>query len=118
MTVDQLIDTTTYMFNVKRSELLGSSRVARVVEARQSLAWALRQSNWSLESIGDLLHRDHTTIIYALRVVDRKSARNPRFAEKLAVLQQQIEPPIDLQTRVATLEIKVAELEALLTKGH
>jgi hypothetical protein len=117
MIPDQLVDATAFMFNVNRKELMGNSRVSRIAEARQALAWALRQNNWSLESIGAFLHRDHTTIIYAIKVARRKAAQSARFAERLSVLTgPAIDPPIDWQARVTALEARVAELEALLRK--
>lgn len=113
MTPDQLTDTTAFLFNVSRTDLFGSSRVARIAEARQVLAWALRQSNWSLESIGAYLHRDHTTIIYALKNVERRAQHNLRFAERLKVLSEQyVESPTSVATQVKVLDRRVAELEA------
>jgi hypothetical protein len=118
MTADQLITATTWLFNVERAALLGRSRVSRVVEARQALAWALRQSDWTLESIGDLLHKDHTTIMYSIKAVERRAKRDTRLAERLKVLAPIADPPIDWQARCTALEARVAELEALLQKGQ
>jgi chromosomal replication initiation ATPase DnaA len=114
MTAEQLVSATSFMFGVDRVDLFGSNRTARVAEARQVLAWALRQANWSLESIGDFLHRDHTTIMYAVRVVERKAERSARFAERLAVLVQPVEEPVNWKARVLALEARVTELEAML----
>jgi chromosomal replication initiation ATPase DnaA len=117
MTTEHLVSATSFMFGVDRADLFGSNRTARVAEARQVLAWALRRANWSLESIGDFLHRDHTTIIYAVKVIERKAARSARFAERLAALTQPAEAPVDWQARVLALEARVTELETLL-RGH
>lgn len=114
MTTEQLVSATSFMFGVDRSDLFGSNRTARVAEARQALAWALRQANWSLESIGDFLHRDHTTIIYAIKVTERRAERSTRFAERLAVLTRPVEEPVEWKARVLALEARVTELEALL----
>lgn len=85
-TPDQLSDTAALLFGVPRAALFGRSRVARITQARHALAWALRQQDWSLEAIGAYLHRDHTSIIYALDRIERQSARNARLAERLAML--------------------------------
>lgn len=114
MTAEQLVAATSFMFGVDRAELFGRNRTARATEARHALAWALRQANWSLESIGDFLHRDHTTIIYAVKVVERKAERSARFAERLAALIQPVEDPMSWKARVLALEARVTELEALL----
>lgn len=114
MNTEQLVTATSFMFGVDRSDLLSSNRTARVAEARQALAWALRQANWSLEAIGEYLHRDHTTIIYAVKVIERKAERSVRFAERLAVLTQPVEEPVNWRARVLALEARVTELEAML----
>ncbi len=114
MTSDQLITTTAWLFNVDKGLLMGDCRVARVAEARQALAWALRQAGWSLESIGDFLHRDHTTIIYAVKVIDRRRQHDQRLAERLTALVVDSGAPIDWKARVVQLEARVGELEALL----
>src|SRR5580765_923430 len=111
MRTDQLIQTTAWLFGVDQALLMSDCRVARVAEARQALAWALRQSNWSLESIGDFLDRDHTTIIYAVKVIERRRLRDPHLAERLSVLIADVAPPINWQAQVAALEARVSELE-------
>lgn len=120
MTADQLITTTAYLFQVDRAALLGRSRVARIAEARQALAWALRQSDWTLEAIGELLDRDHTTIIYAIDRIDRKARHNPPFAARLQALtaqaQEPPQPPATLRDRVAELEARIATLEAMVQR--
>lgn len=115
MSTEHIVTATSFMFGVDKADLFSSNRTFRVAEARQALAWALRQNNWTLESIGDFLHRDHTTIIYAIKVVERKAERNARFAERLAALTQSVvEEPVNWNARVLELEARVAHLETLL----
>lgn len=115
MNAEQLTTATMQLFGVKRADLFSDNRTIRIAEARQALAWALRQHDWSLESIGDFLHRDHTTIIYAVKTIERRAAYRPRLAERLAALARTpTEPTIDRPARVAALEARVTELEALL----
>jgi chromosomal replication initiator protein len=114
MTPDQITDATTFLFGVDRGDLLGRTRTARCVEARQALAWALRQNHWSLESIGDYLGKDHTTIIHGLRAIERKARHSPRLTEKLEALRRPIQPPLDWAARIEQLERRVADLEARL----
>lgn len=117
MTPDQLAATAAYMFGVPRAAIFGRSRLAKVAEARMALAWALRQDQWSLESIGDYLHRDHTTIIYAVRTIEHKRQRSPRLAEKLTALTAEtVMPQAALQIRLEALEIEVARLAAQLKR--
>ena len=49
-------------------ELLGRVRTQRLVDARRSAIWALHQrGTMSLNQIGKLLNKDHTTILHAIR---------------------------------------------------
>lgn len=112
MTHDQLIDTTAWLWGIPRPLLLSRSRAARVVEARQALSWALRQGGWSLEEIGDLLDRHHTTIMDQVEIAERRAKQNARYQERLHVLAA---PPIDWRARCMELEQKVTELEARLS---
>lgn len=119
MTPDQLADTAAFAFGVNKGAIFGTTRTARVVEARQALAWALRQQEWSLKSIGAFLRRDHTTIMYALEAVERLRTRNARFAERLAILAQpSAPPPVDWAERITALEQRVAQLEQLLAERN
>src|SRR5262245_48369625 len=119
-TIDHLIDTAAFLFDVERRQLLSRSRSTRVVAARQAIAWTLRQRDWTLEDIGNLLGRDHTTIIASPSAVPRKARQTRRFAEKLGGLRgtapAAVDPPetANLLTRIKLLEQRVAELEAAL----
>jgi chromosomal replication initiation ATPase DnaA len=83
MTSDNYIAATAYIFGVNRADIMGRNRCAKVAEARMALAWLLRQSDWSLEAIGALLSRDHTTIRYAVATIDRRMEKNTRLAGRL-----------------------------------
>lgn len=112
------------LFGVTEADITGQSRVVRIVEARQALAWTLREEHWSLESIGLLLGgRDHTTIIYSIERASRKKTQNTRFAERLAVLAEAVRPdqayPLadcgcSCAARLAELESRLARLEATI----
>ena len=112
MTADEITDATTFLFGVDRRDLLGRTRTARCVEARQALAWALRQNQWTFDAIGDYLGKDHTTIMHGLRAIERKARRSPRLAEKLDALRRPVQPPLDWAARIEQLERRVAALEA------
>lgn len=115
MTPDQLVDNAAFAFGVDRRAIFGDSRVAEIVKARHAVAWALRQEDWSLESIGAFLRRDHTTIIHAIKATEHRRKRNPRFAERLSIVAApHKQPPIDWCQRITALEQRVAELERLL----
>ena len=63
----------------------------RVNEARQLVATALRDNGFTLTSIGDLLDRHHTTILYALRQASERSARDEEFSNMLTTAATLVE---------------------------
>lgn len=54
-------------FGVTIPEILGKCRRKSKMAARRYVARELRALSWSLDEIGDLLRRDHTTILWYLR---------------------------------------------------
>lgn len=116
-TPDQLADMAAYLFHTTSGAIFGQTRTAEAVQARQALAWVLRQQGWSLKSIGAYLQRDHTTIMYSLDVVDKLQKRNARYAERLMVLSSAMGPGhVDWMERIAALERRVEELETALAE--
>jgi chromosomal replication initiation ATPase DnaA len=51
--------------HVTRDEILGVTRVAHVVRARDALIAHLRDKGFSYPGLGNILGRDHTTLIAA-----------------------------------------------------
>lgn len=56
------------------ADLLGPNRESAVVRARQYAMWRIKQeTNWSLPRIGRAFGgRDHTTVLHALRQIEKK----------------------------------------------
>lgn len=62
-----------YGFTVR--ELVSEHRDRRVVWARQTAMWRMRQvDKWSTTQIGRFFNRDHTTVIHACRRVEERMA--------------------------------------------
>ena len=84
--IAQIVETAARTFEVSRAALLRRSRQRHIVQARQALAWALRQTHpeLSLAAIGDLLGgRDHTTVMWALEAAEQRARDDPRYALRL-----------------------------------
>lgn len=62
--------------------MVGRSRVARHSQPRKILAYLLRQrTSLTLQDIGDMLGgRDHSTVLYWIRMIERDRARSPVLA--------------------------------------
>lgn len=60
--------------------LKGEQRVARIARARQLAIWRVAdETELSLSEIGRLFHRDHTTVLHAIRVTNQRRGANVRF---------------------------------------
>ena len=51
-------------------QLRARTRNARMSEARHVVFWILHQRCWSAPAIGELMHRDHTTVLHGVRRVE------------------------------------------------
>ncbi len=58
--------------DVPEAQIMGRRRTVAISDARQVAMWTIRQSmHLSLAAIGDFFGRDHTTVLHALRRVER-----------------------------------------------
>lgn len=68
-TVDRIVDTVAAMHGVHPYDIRGSSRTRRTVLARRMvMVLAMRLPAMSLTNVGQLLDRDHTTVLHAQSV--------------------------------------------------
>lgn len=84
---DKIIQTVCKTWNRSLDDVCGKSRKQDVVYTRMTIAYFLRQyTKLSTTEIGNLINRDHTTIIHYLKACDsefrfNKDFRN--FAERI-----------------------------------
>ena len=82
ITVEEIIRKVSNLTKVDESDIVGQSRRAEIVEARQVSIYLCRELlGSSLASIG--MHfsgRDHTTVIHACKVIDEKKKNNKRIS--------------------------------------
>jgi chromosomal replication initiator protein len=83
-------------FGVSRAELVGSSRAATPLRARQVAIFLTRDlTDLSLPQIGRLYGgRDHTTVLNSLRRVEAGLDEDPGLAEKVRELRGAIHNPV------------------------
>ena len=96
-------------FGTTVEALIGPRRFKRLTAPRQAAAWALRQIGLTLMEIGEILHRDHTTIIASIEQAERRAAADKEYALILKVLISQPVP----RSAVATPERRPAQSQAL-----
>ena len=69
--LDRIIAEVAMATGVKRSEIMGGSRVRHIVSARHLAMWRARnETDMSLPAIGRVFRRDHTSILHAIRRMD------------------------------------------------
>jgi chromosomal replication initiator protein len=83
-------------FGVSRAELVGSSRAAAPLRARQVAIFLTRDlTDLSLPQIGRLYGgRDHTTVLNSLRRIEAGVDDDPELAEKIRELRGAIHNPV------------------------
>ncbi len=84
-------------FGISRAELVGGSRAATPLRARQVAILLTREStDLSLPQIGRLYGgRDHSTVLNSLRRAEAGLATDPAFAARVAELRSAIHSPAD-----------------------
>jgi chromosomal replication initiator protein len=74
-------------FNISVEELKSRTRKRSIAFPRQIAMYLTRKyTEISLADIGSLYNRDHSTVLYAIRVVTRDMSRNSSVKEQLALL--------------------------------
>jgi chromosomal replication initiator protein len=83
-------------FGISRAELIGSSRAATPLRARQVAIFLTRElTDLSLPQIGRLYGgRDHSTVINSLRRVEARIAEDLELAERVQTLRTAIHNPV------------------------
>ena len=70
LTDDEIIKIVCEFYNIKKSELIGSSRVKKISRARSAAAYIARNhTSMTLKNIGEMLDRKHSTIMYLIKSV-------------------------------------------------
>jgi chromosomal replication initiator protein len=79
ISVTIIIDTVSKYFDVTMQGLMGPSRMAKMVMARQIAQYLLRSElKMPVKAIGRLFHRDHTSVLYSIKYIDNQhSLKNP-----------------------------------------
>lgn len=78
-------------FGTAVEEVMGAGRRAEAIEARHAaMAIGRRLLGYSLPRIGRVMRRDHTTVLAAIRGVERRTAQDPEYAARLDALAARI----------------------------
>ncbi len=81
---EKLINEILDYYKIDKNSFFSSSREAHLVEARQIFAYCLRENFYlSFPAIGEILNRDHTTIMYAYNKIGLLINKNRRIKRLL-----------------------------------
>ncbi len=91
-TPKKIIQTVCTYYTVKPKALKGKRRPKEIVRPRQVVMYLLRNlTELSLEQIGELLGgRDHTTVMYGIKRIEKLVEENLQIREQVNVVKQQI----------------------------
>lgn len=71
LVVMEILERIAVDFGATAHEILGGRRHRNLVAARMCVAYELREKGYTLQQIGRWLKRDHSTVLYGIRKVDR-----------------------------------------------
>jgi chromosomal replication initiator protein len=78
-------------YEIKEEDIFKKARNKHLVKARQFLIYFLREfSQYSYTTIGDLLKKDHTTIIYSYEKIVKEIKKNPLLNQEMEIIKSKI----------------------------
>ncbi len=94
-TVQSIIEIVCDFYDVKLVDLLSKRKFKSLAEPRQICMWLSRKlTRYSLEEIGGYFGgRDHTTVLHAIRTIDRRIGDDERVRKDMATLEMQLNEP-------------------------
>jgi len=92
ISIQDIFDAITVFYDVKLSDLLSKKRHKSVTIPRQVGMWlARKQTRFSLEEIGGYFGgRDHTTVMHAVKTIDKKISNDDIFNRDITQLFAQL----------------------------
>lgn len=89
--IDEILLLVEGAFKVSREQLLSRSKRQHLVRPRQLAMYLCRRcSDASLKEIGRAFARDHTSVLYAVRVVEKRITERPQLRYELEALASRI----------------------------
>lgn len=83
MKYKRLIDCIANIYDITSEDILGKCRKAHISESRVIIAHILRYIGYSLTEIGDILNRNHTSVIYYLKNFENRHKYDVSFRNRV-----------------------------------
>lgn len=91
--LDQILDVVCANYGCTRTALIGEARFEELVEPRHVAMYLTRTlSGAGVTQIGRYFGKDHSTILYAFRNVQRRMANETPFKRKVETLAKRLAP--------------------------
>ena len=91
-TPEAILEYISKYYNLEESVIRGQQRVRDAVAARQIAMYLIRSmTNRSLDEIGKVFdNRDHSTVLYSIKQVEKQMKKDPAFAETVKEIKTNI----------------------------
>ena len=91
-TPEAILEYISKYYTLEESVIRGQQRIRDAVQARQIAMYLIRSmTNLSLEDIGRQFdNRDHSTVLYSIKEVEKKMKKDPAFAETVKAIKTNI----------------------------
>jgi chromosomal replication initiator protein len=92
--LEEIVDLVARAYSLDSETLRSRSRRRRITRPRQLAMYLCRRyTDASLADIGRALKRDHTSVLYAIDVVERRTLEQPQLRYELEALAARLGPP-------------------------
>ena len=90
-TVDKIFAAIYNKYNVSKEEIKGKKRVKNITSARQMAIYLIREiTELSFPNIGEIVDKDHTSVMYSYDQVIKKIAQNPLIELEIREFEKEI----------------------------
>ena len=92
LSIEDVVRRVSDVFNIKEKDIVGKSRKAEIVEARQTAMYLCRcLIGDSLSNTGVYFGgRDHTTVIHAMQAIEKKKKTNERLGKTITKIEREL----------------------------
>lgn len=89
ITPDKIIEAVCYHFGLTIKEVQGRCRVKEYVYARHIIFYLIRKNTkMSLKPAGELLNRDHTTVIHSIETLSNLMYTEPNVRAEVELIEE------------------------------
>ena len=79
----RLLECIANLYDITSADILGKCRKAHISEARMIFIYLMRHLGYSTTYLGELLNRDHTSMIYNTKTFDNRYKYDVMFRKKV-----------------------------------